>query len=196
MKKIIFAVMIVCVMCSGACAVSEDMSVYVRRDVFDAKMEMLFTRLEGKIDALDKKLSAQIDGLDKKIDAVDKKLSEKIDGVDKKLSAQIDGVDKKLSAQIDGLDKKIDGVDKKLSARIDGVEQKLSAQINGLDKRVEDTHNFLYLILVFFGAIFLMPFVSRFWELHMERRTPAVTLEDVQRIVTEAINANNAKIRG
>ena len=144
MKRMILAAVMACVMCSGAYAVSEDMSVYVRKDVFDAKMEMLLTRIEGKIDAL----------------------SERIDGVEKSLSEKIDAVDKKLTARIDGL-----------------------------DKRIEDTHTFVYWILVLFGAIFLMPFVSRFWELHMERRTPPVTLEDVQRIVTEAINANNAKLR-
>ena len=155
MKRMIIAAVMACVMCSGAYAVSEDMSVYVRKDVFDAKMEMLLTRIEGKIDAL----------------------SERIDGVEKSLSERIDGVEKSLS-------EKIDAVDKKLTARIDG-----------LDKRIEDTHTFVYWILVLFGAIFLMPFVSRFWELHMERRTHAVTLDDVKRLITEAIAENNAKIR-
>ena len=156
MRRMILAAVMACVMCSGSYAVSEDMSVYVRKDVFDAKMEMLFTRLHGEIENLGTRLEGKIDALSEKIDAVDKKLSEKIDAVDKKLSARIDG----------------------------------------LDKRIEDTHTFVYWILVLFGAIFLMPFVSRFWELHMERRQPAITLEDVQRIVTEAINANNAKLRG
>ncbi|MBQ7170481.1 MAG: hypothetical protein IJR63_11330 [Synergistaceae bacterium] len=181
MRKILLSVMIACAVSSEAFALSEDMSVYVRQDVFDAKMEVLFTRLhseienlgtrlEGKIDAL----SERIDGLDKKIDSVEKSLSEKIDAVDKRLSEKIDAVDKKLSARIDGVDKRIDG----------------------LDKRIEDTHTFVYWILVLFGAIFLIPFVSKFWELHMERRPPTVTLEDVQRMIVEAINANNAKIRG
>ena len=203
MRKIFLSLMMVCAVCSESLAASEDMSVYVRQDVFDAKMEMILTRIEGKIDVL----SERIDGLDKKIDGVEKSLSEKIDGVDKKLSEKIDAVDKKidsveksLSEKIDDVDKKlsekIDGVDQKLSAQIDGVSQTLSARINGLDKRIEDTHNFLYLILVLFWVVFLVPFVSRFWELRIERRTPPVTLEDVKRLIAEAIAENSAKIRG
>ena len=161
MKKLFFALVLLCIMCSASHAVSEDMSVYVRQDVFDAKMEMLFLRLHGEIENLGTRieaLSARIDALDKKIDGVDRSLSEKIDGVNRSLS------------------EKIDGVNRSLSARIDGV-----------DKRIEDTHTFVYWILVLFGAIFLMPFVNKFWEFYRERRTPALTVEDVQRIVNEAI---------
>ena len=172
MKKLFFALVLLCIMCSESHAVSEDMSVYVRQDVFDAKMEMLFLRLHGEIENLGTRieaLSARIDALDKKIDGVDRSLSEKIDGVNKSLSEKIDGVNRSLS-------EKIDGVNRSLSARIDGV-----------DKRIEDTHTFVYWILVLFGAIFLMPFVNKFWEFYRERRTPALTVEDVQRIVNEAI---------
>ena len=178
MRRVIFAVMLVCFMSAGAFAVSEDMSVYVRQDVFDAKMETLFLRLHGEIENLGTRLEGKIDALSEKIDGVDKKLSEKIDGVDRKLSEKIDGVDRKLS-------EKIDGVDRKLSARIDGV-----------DKRIDDTHTYIYWILVLLGAIFIMPFVNKFWEFRREHRTPAVTIEDVQRIVMEAISENNARVRG
>ena len=174
MRRLIFAVVLVFVMSAGAFAASEDMSVYVRQDVFDAKMETLLTRIEGKIDALSEK-----------IDGVEKSLSEKIDGVEKSLSEKIDGVDKKLS-------EKIDGVDKKLSARMDGLDRR----IGGLDKRIDDTHTYIYWILVLLGAIFIMPFVNKFWEFRREHRTPAVTIEDVQRIVMEAISENNARVRG
>ena len=163
MRRLIFAVVLVFVMSAGAFAASEDMSVYVRQDVFDAKMETLLTRIEGKIDALSEK-----------IDGVEKSLSEKIDGVEKSLSEKIDGVDKKLSARMDGLDRRI----------------------GGLDKRIDDTHTYIYWILVLLGAIFIMPFVNKFWEFRREHRTPAVTIEDVQRIVMEAISENNARVRG
>lgn len=167
MKRAIFAAMMVCVMCSGAWAVSDDMSAYVRQDVFDAKMEMILTRIEGKIDAL----------------------SERIDGVEKSLSEKIDAVDKKLS-------EKIDGVEQRLNTRIDGVGNTLSAQIEEMDKRVADTHTFVYWILVLFGAIFLMPFVNKFWEFYSEKRKPSIPVEEIRRIVIEIMDANNAKIRG
>ena len=55
-------------------AVSEDMNVYVRQDVFDAKMEALFERLHGEMDRQFaeikgeiRSLSARIDGLEQRI---------------------------------------------------------------------------------------------------------------------------------
>ena len=174
MKRVIFAAVVVCVMCSGAWAVSEDMSVYVRQDVFDAKMETLFLRLHGEIESLGTRLEGKIDALSERIDGVEKSLSEKIDAVDKK----------------------IDGVEKSLSEKIDGVDKKLTARIDGLDKRIEDTHTFVYWILVLFGAIFLMPFVNKFWEFYNEKRKPSIPVEEIRRIVIEIMDANNAKIRG
>ena len=54
-------------------AVSDD--VYLRKDVFDAKMEAMFNRLHGDIQIL----SEKIDGLDKRIDGVNSSLSARID---------------------------------------------------------------------------------------------------------------------
>ena len=67
-------------------AVSEDkkvQDVYVRQDVFDAKMEALFERLHGEIARLEskmeanfKELSARIDGVEKRIDGVEKRIDD------------------------------------------------------------------------------------------------------------------------
>ncbi|MBR0074260.1 MAG: hypothetical protein IJP96_00715, partial [Synergistaceae bacterium] len=112
-------------------AVSQD--IYVRQDVFDAKMEALFERFHGEIKAL----------------------SEKIDGVEKTLSEKIDGVDKTLSRRIDGL-----------------------------EKRIEDTNNFLYYLLVLFGAMLILPFVNKWWE---NRKESSFTLDDVKKLIADAI---------
>ena len=185
MRKIFLAALMVIAVCSESFAVSQDMGAYVRQDVFDAKMEMLFMRLEGKIDSLSER-----------IDGVEKSLSERINGVEKSLSARIDGVEKSLSERIDGVDKKIDSVEKRLDARIDGVEKTLSAQIVGFDKRVADTHNFVYWVLVLLGVMITVPFINKFWDFTKKKRPPAVTLDDVRRIVAEAIAENSAKVRG
>lgn len=169
MKKIFCAVLMMFVMCSVSWSASEDMSVYVRQDVFDAKMETLFLRLHSEIENLGTRLEGKIDAL-----------SERIDGLDKK----IDGVEKSLSERINGLEKKMD-------ARFEGVEKRMDV----MDKRIDDTHNFLYLILVLLGIMLAVPFINKYWDFHKEHRTPAVTLEDVKRLITEAIAENNAKIR-
>ena len=93
MKKFLTVILFVFVLeASSFGAVSEDMNVYVRQDVFDAKMETLFfrlhseienlgTRLEGKIDALSAEMNGKIDALSKRIDGIDKR----IDGLDKRI---------------------------------------------------------------------------------------------------------------
>ena len=93
MKRISVALMIVFLtgnVCFGA--VSEDMEVYVRKDVFDAKMEALFNRLHGEIQALSERMDGNF-----------AKLSERIDGVDAKLSGRIDGLDARISDLRNGL---------------------------------------------------------------------------------------------
>ena len=184
MKRISVALMIV-FLTGSACfgTVSEDMEVYVRKDVFDAKMEALFNRLHGEIQALSERMDGNF-----------AKLSEKIDGVDAKLSARIDGLDTKLSAQMERLDAK-------LSGRIDGNFATLSGRIDGLDARISDLRNGLYLGLVLFGTVIALfgvviglPFFNKWREERKkekeEQRRPSITLDDVRKLIEE----NNAKL--
>lgn len=137
MKKIFCAVLMMFVMCSVSLGASEDMSVYVRQDVFDAKMELLLTRIEGKIDA--------------------------------------------LSERIDGLESRID-------ARIDSVERRIN-----YGSIIGDIMKYLPFILI--SALVLMVYASIFFEERRRSRTPFTTVEDVKRLIKEAIAENSAKIR-
>ena len=94
MKRIFVALMIL-VLTGSACfgAVSEDMSVYVRKDVFDAKMEAFM----AEIRLMNEQLRSEIRALNTKIDGNFATLSERIDGVDAKLSGRIDGLDARMS---------------------------------------------------------------------------------------------------
>ena len=165
MKKIFSGLLFIFIFSSVSYgAVSQD--IYVRQDVFDAKMEALFERFHGEIKALSEK-----------IDGVEKTLSEKVDGNFATLSGRIDGVEKTLS-------EKIDGVEKTLSEKIDGVDKTLSRRIDGLEKRIEDTNNFLYYLLVLFGAMLILPFVNKWWE---NRKESSFTLDDVKKLIADAI---------
>lgn len=137
MKKIFCAALMMFVMCSVSLGASEDMSVYVRQDVFDAKMELLLTRIEGKIDA--------------------------------------------LSERIDGLESRID-------ARIDSVERRIN-----YGSIIGDIMKYLPFILI--SALVLMVYASIFFEERRRSRTPFTTVEDVKRLIAEAIAENSAKIR-
>ena len=91
-RKFLMTLLLVCVL-SSSCYAATSYDIYVRQDVFDAKMEALFVRLHGEIEALGNKLEGEI-----------KALSERIDGNFATLLSRIDGLDKR----IDGLDKRID----------------------------------------------------------------------------------------
>ncbi|MBR1437506.1 MAG: hypothetical protein IJ587_03115 [Synergistaceae bacterium] len=65
-------------------AVSEDMSVYLRKDVFDAKIEALFSRLHAEIGEVRgdiKALSTRVDGIDKRMDSLDKRIDDLRNGI-------------------------------------------------------------------------------------------------------------------
>ena len=71
MKKVCVLVLLQLLVFGTACYGAASDDVYVRKDVFDAKMEALFNRLHAEIMEVRgdiKALSGRIDGLDKRID--------------------------------------------------------------------------------------------------------------------------------
>ena len=99
MKKIIVALLLLTM--SSACfgAASEDMSVYVRKDVFEAKMEAMNAKLDMLLE--------QMKNLQEEQKAMRKDLSELTTAVSV-MTARIDRNFDTLSARIDGLDKRMD----------------------------------------------------------------------------------------
>ena len=82
MKKILTTFLLILELSSVSYgAVSQDMTVYVRQDVFDAKMEALFERLHGEIVEMKSEIMGEIKTLSGRIDA----LSGRIDGMDYKI---------------------------------------------------------------------------------------------------------------
>ncbi|MBQ9420086.1 MAG: hypothetical protein IJU31_06915 [Synergistaceae bacterium] len=92
MKKVLIFMMMFCSCAYGA--VSDD--VYVRQDVFDAKMETLFNKIHADIADLRVEIKTDIKELNGRIDA----LSGRVDA----LSGRVDG----LNGRIDGLNYKTD----------------------------------------------------------------------------------------
>ena len=93
MRKFLLAVFLaVLLSASSYGATSEDMSVYVRQDVFDAKMEALFTRLDAKIGELKNELKSEISGFRTELKS---EISE-LRGDIKALSSRIDGLEKRV----------------------------------------------------------------------------------------------------
>ena len=85
-------------------AVSEDMSVYLRKDVFEAKIEALFNRLHAEIGTLKTELRSEIGSLRTE-------LKSEISSLRTELKSEIGdlrGDVRALSARIDGLEKRVD----------------------------------------------------------------------------------------
>ena len=98
MKKIFVALMMLILTGTASFgAVSDD--IYVRKDVFDAKIESLFNRLHGEIQVLSEKIDGNFAALSERIDALDKR----IDSVNASLSGKIDSVDKRIDDMRNGL---------------------------------------------------------------------------------------------
>lgn len=93
MRKFLLAVFLVVLLSASSYgATSEDMSVYVRQDVFDAKMEALFTRLDAKIGELKNELKSEISGFRTELKS---EISE-LRGDIKALSSRVDGLEKRV----------------------------------------------------------------------------------------------------
>ena len=84
-------------------AVSEDMSIYVRKDVFEVYMQNMTSTQERILQKLDS-LEVKMNDLSKSVG----ELSERIVAVNNSLSERINGVNTSLSGRIDSLDKRID----------------------------------------------------------------------------------------
>ncbi len=98
MRKIILALMIALSFVSmSSGATSEDMSVYVRKDVFEAKMEAFMAEIRfmneqtrGEIRALSERLDGKISALSSRVDGLEAKMDTRINGLERKLDARID----------------------------------------------------------------------------------------------------------
>ena len=86
MKKFLSVMMLILIFSSVSFgAVSEDMNVYVRQDVFDAKMEALFERLHGEMVVLSERMDKQFAELRGEIKGEMRALSARIDGLEHRI---------------------------------------------------------------------------------------------------------------
>ncbi|MBQ7196481.1 MAG: hypothetical protein IJS40_03635 [Synergistaceae bacterium] len=212
MKKFFFTLALIFIFVSSvSAATSED--VYVRQDVFDAKMELLFTRLhteiqslgneiKGEMRLLEQRLDAKITAVDQRLTAVETNLNEKITslnekitGVETNLNEKITSLNEKITGVETNLNEKITAVETNLNEKIDAVDKNLNEKITDVEKKLEYSINtwatvlgwgigWLTLLITLVAAA---P-VIREW-VKLERK-PSITLDDVRRLIEE----NNAKL--
>ena len=83
MRKLLSVIGLVLIM-SGASngAVSDDMGIYVRRDVFDAKMEGFMKEIRGEFQVM----NAKIEALSRRVDDNYHSMESRMDGLDKRIN--------------------------------------------------------------------------------------------------------------
>ncbi|MBQ9419945.1 MAG: hypothetical protein IJU31_06150 [Synergistaceae bacterium] len=169
MKKILLAFMLVCVGSSMSFGANSD-DVYVRQDVFDAKMEVLFSRLHAEISELRTELKGEISALRAE------------------LKGDNEALRNELKGEISQLRTELKGDNVALRNELKGDIRSLSAKVDGLEKRVETSNTFLYYLLVLLGAMLLLPSVNKWLETREEKKQArqSVTIEDVKRLIAEA----------
>ena len=104
MKRFLVTLFMIFVLSTASYGTSED--VYVRQDVFDAKMEALFVRLHGEIAALSERMEGNYASLSERMDknlAEFKAIANEIKGDVKALDARISNVESNVSWWIGGV---------------------------------------------------------------------------------------------
>ena len=195
MKKIFlaFLILISFYSCSYG-AVSEDMNMYVRKDLFEVYMqninsnfEKVFTRLD-RIDENMNDIKKSLANLTERVG----RLEEKVDGNYVTLSNRIDGNYVTLSNRIQGVEKRIEDVNTSLTSSIENLNASLSTSIKNVEKRFDDLRYDIYLIIGLLGVLGVligMPFVQKWLSERKEAKHNSFTLEDVEKLVTRLIDA-------
>ena len=180
MKKFLMAVFFILVLTSVSFgAVSQDMAVYVRQDVFDAKMEAMFERLHGEIVAMKNEIKADIN----------------------ELKADMNEFKGEIRADMNDFKGEIRGDIKALSERVDGNFGTLSTRIDSnfvtLSTRIDDLRQDIYLGLVVLGLIAAFPAVKEFLKWREERKeikNYSLIMDEVRRLIAEAKLNTQAQI--
>ena len=172
-RKIFFAAILIFLSASISFgAVSDDHEIYLRRDVFEAKMDAFMAEIRLMNEQLYNKLHGEIEEVRKELIETKAELSERINA----LSGRIDA----LNGRIDLLNGRIDA----LSGRIDGLEYKIDV----LETVVYWGLGLLTLAITLAGVV---PVLAKLFN---DMRTPSITFDDVKRFIEE--NYPNMTLNG
>ena len=106
----------------------------------------------------------------------------------KNINLKLDGILAELKAQREELKAQREEI-KTLAQSVAVLAERVDGNYKNLDTRMNDLRNGLYLGLVLFAAVLMLPFFNKWWEAREEKRQAAVprfTLEDVKRLIAEA----------
>ena len=180
MRKILATLALVLLTWSVSYGAASD-DVYVRKDVFDAKMEAFMSEMRNGFQMLNAKIDAQSQRTDDKFQSLEARMDEKFRGVDEKFQS----LETRMNERFRSVDDKFQSLETRMNEGFRGVDDK----IQNLDTRISDLRNGIYLWLVAIGLVATWPKVREIFR-SMSSSSPSITLEDVKRLIAE----NNAEL--
>ena len=134
MRKILATLALVLLTWSVSYGAASD-DVYVRKDVFDAKMEAFMSEMRGGFQMLNAKIDAQSQRTDDKFQSLEARTDDKFQSLEARM------------------DEKFQSLETRMNERFRGVDDK----IQSLDTRISDLRNGIYLWLVAIGLVATWP---------------------------------------
>ena len=189
MRKFFVAALMIFLLSSAAFGVvSDDKDIYLRKDVFDAKMDAFMAEMRLGFQTLREELHNEIQG-------VRTELHNEIQGVRTELHNEIQSIKTELKNEIQALDKKVEV----LTERVNGVEKRMSDLENHLGQRMSSLETYvgwwIAFLTIIVTAVALIPMlVVPLTRKLREVLTPAITLEKMQELISKSIEENNAKL--
>ena len=170
MKKFLAAIFLLLILSSVSYAItSEDNSVYVRQDVFDAKMDAFMAEIRGEFQVINAKLEA----LNKRLDDFQTATADRFNDLQASTSSRFDDLQASTSSRFDNLQ----------ASTADRFND-FQASTAG---RIDDVKTIVYWGLSILGLLIAFAiFGPSFGEFLRNLRAPSVTLEDVKRLIAEA----------
>ena len=217
MKKITTTILAVLLM-SGVSygAVSDD--IYVRKDVYEAQMQGMNTKLDMILEEMRvqreemkmqvKELREEMKAQREEHKAQMKELKDEMNGIREELKAHVKESQEEhkairndiaeLTRVVSVLSTRVDGLDARMGDTRSNLEGRMSDLQRAVDGRIGDLRNDIYLGLVILGIVVGLPAVQKAlqkWEEKKAARNASqlpFTLDDVRRLIEE----NNAKMMG
>ena len=154
---------------------SNDNAVYIREDVFNARMDAFMATIRLENEKLRNELSAKIDG-------VQSSMNNKVDNVQSSLNAKIDGYQAQNEKQFSEIRSEI----KVLSTRMDGLEYRMNDLQNSISWSFTLSAVFIAIIGIIISVF--IAFAPSIWSFVKRTRRPETSRNDVKSLVAEQVS--------
>ena len=224
MKRLMMTLMLMLLMSGIACgAVSDD--VYVRKDVYEANMQGMNTKLDMILELIKeqreemkaqreehkaqmKELKDEMNGIREDVKVQVKELKDEMSGIREELKAHVKESQEEhkairndiaeLTRVVSVLSARVDGLDARMGDTRSNLEGRMSDLQRAIDGRVGDLRNDIYLGLVVLGIVVGLPAVQKALQKWEEKKAArnASQLPFTLDDVRRLIEENNAKMMG